>query len=151
MKVKQICQRRVVMVKRSDDLAAAARLMREHHIGYLVVVEPSLEEAGFTPVGVLTDRDIVVSVVAREADPRMLRVGDVMTPKPVTIMTEDSVTDALEQMKRIGVRRLPVVGDCGILQGVVSLDDLLTTVARDLGSAAEAITRERAMEATLRS
>jgi len=148
--VGQICQRRVVMVKRDEDLGTAARLMREHHIGYLVVVEPSMQEAGFTPVGVLTDRDIVVSVVAREADPRMLRVGDVMTQKPVTIMTEDSVTDALEQMKRIGVRRLPVVGEFGILQGIVSLDDVLTTMAHDMGSAADAITRERALENVLR-
>ena len=150
MNVGQICQHRVVMVKRTDDLATAARLMREHHIGYLVVVEPSLQEAGFTPVGVLTDRDIVVSVVAREADPRMLRVGDVMTQQPVTIMTEDSVADALEQMQRIGVRRLPVVGDYGILQGIVSLDDVLTTLAQDLGSAAGAIKRERAVESALR-
>jgi CBS domain-containing protein len=138
------------MVKKNDDLATAARLMREHHIGYLVVVEPCLEDAGFTPVGVLTDRDIVVSVVAREADPRMLRVGDVMTQKPVTVMMEDSVTDALEQMKRIGVRRLPVVGYCGILEGIVSLDDVLTGLARDLGTAAGAITRERAAESVLR-
>jgi CBS domain-containing protein len=151
MNVGQICQRRVVMVKANDDLAAAARLMREHHIGYLVVVEPSLEEAGFTPIGVLTDRDIVVSVVAREADPRMLRVGDVMTPKPVTIMTEDSIRDALEQMKRIGVRRLPVVGECGLLEGIVSLDDVLTTMARDFGCAAGAITQARAVETAIRS
>jgi CBS domain-containing protein len=150
MNVGQICQRRVVMVRKSEDLAAAARLMREHHIGYLVVVEPSLQEAGFTPVGVLTDRDIVVSVVAREADPRMLRVGDVMTQNPVTVMMEDSLTDALEQMKRIGVRRLPVVGYCGILEGIVSLDDVLTSMAGDFGRAAETITRERAMETTLR-
>jgi len=151
MNVGQICTRRVIMVRATDDLASAARLMRENHIGFLVVVEPSLQEAGFTPVGVLTDRDIVVSVVAREADPRSLRVGDVMTQKPLTVMTDDSIADALEQMKRIGVRRLPVVGDCGILEGVVSLDDVLTTMARDLRSAADAITRERAVESTLRT
>ncbi|HEU4624124.1 MAG TPA: CBS domain-containing protein [Steroidobacteraceae bacterium] len=150
MNVGQICQRRVVMVRRTDDLATAARLMREHHIGYLVVVEPSLEEAGFKPIGVLTDRDIVVSVVAREADPRMLRVEDVMTQNPVTIMTEDSVTDALEQMRRIGVRRLPVVGYCGLLEGIVSLDDILAHMARDFGNAADAITRERAVETAVR-
>ncbi|HVY79599.1 MAG TPA: CBS domain-containing protein [Steroidobacteraceae bacterium] len=150
MNVGQICQRRVVMVRKTEDLATAARLMREHHIGYLVVVEPSLEEAGFTPIGVLTDRDIVVSVVAREADPRMLRVEDVMTRNPVTIMAEDSVTDALEQMRRIGVRRLPVVGDCGLLQGIVSLDDILAHMARDFGNAADAITRERTVETALR-
>jgi CBS domain-containing protein len=138
------------MVKRTEDLATAARLMREHHIGYLIVVEPSMQEAGFTPVGVLTDRDIVVSVVAREADPRMLRVGDVMTQNPVTVMTEDSVTDALEQMKRIGVRRLPVVGDFGLLHGIVSLDDVLPALARDLGNASDAINRERTVETALR-
>jgi CBS domain-containing protein len=139
------------MVKPTEDLATAARLMREHHIGYLIVVEPSLDEAGFVPVGVLTDRDIVVSVVAREADPRSLRVGDVMTAKPVTVLTEDSIADALEQMKRVGVRRLPVVGYCGILEGVVSLDDVLTVMAHDLNSAAAAIVRERAAESLLRS
>jgi CBS domain-containing protein len=138
------------MVRATDDLASAARLMRENHIGFLVVVEPSLQEAGFTPVGVLTDRDIVVSVVAREADPRSLRVGDVMTQKPLTVMTDDSIADALEQMKRIGVRRLPVVGYCGILEGVVSLDDVLASMARDLGSAAGAIARERAVEGVMR-
>lgn len=150
MNVGQICQRRVVMVRATDDLASAARSMREEHIGYLVVVEPSLEEAGFTPVGVLTDRDIVVTAVARETDPRMLRVGDVMTRKPVTVTVQASIADALEQMKRIGVRRLPVVGDYGILEGVVSLDDILAVLAQNLGSAAGAIQRERAAEKNLR-
>lgn len=73
-----------------------------------------------------------------------------MTQNPVTIMTEDSVTDALEQMRRIGVRRLPVVGYCGLLEGIVSLDDILAHMARDFGNAADAITRERAVETAVR-
>jgi len=150
MNIGQICQRRVVTVSASDDLASAARLMREQHIGYLVVIEPAFQENGVRPVGVLTDRDIVVTVVAREADPRSLRVGDVMTQAPVTVLADDPVSDALEQMKRIGVRRLPVVTDGGILAGVVSLDDVVTKMAEDLGSAAGAIGRERALESVLR-
>lgn len=150
MNAGQICQKEVVMVRATDDLAAAARLMREHHIGFLVVVEPSMQEAGFTPVGVLTDRDIVVSVVAREADPRTLRVGDVMTPRPVTVMKDESVADALSQMRRIGVRRLPVVGDWNLLQGVISLDDIIGAMAQDLSTAADAIHRERTLERAAR-
>jgi CBS domain-containing protein len=92
----------------------------------------------------------VVSVVAREADPRTLRVGDVMTQKPVTVLCEDSVADALTEMRRIGVRRLPVVGDGGVIAGVVSIDDILNAMAQDLGSAAGAINRERAIETALR-
>jgi CBS domain-containing protein len=138
------------MVRPDDDLVKAAQLMRQEHIGYLIVVEPTLEEGGWVPVGVLTDRDIVVSVVAREADPRMLRVGDVMTQKPSTVLTEDSVADALCEMRRLGVRRLPVVADGGVVAGVVSLDDVLNAMAQDLGSAAAAITRERAIETVLR-
>jgi len=148
--VGHICQRRVIMVRPSDDLVKAAQLMREEHIGYLVVVEPTLQEGGWLPVGVLTDRDIVVSVVAREADPRMLRVGDVMTQKPVTVLAEDPVSDALAEMRRIGVRRLPVVSDGGVIAGVVSLDDVMTAMAQDLNSAAAAMTRERAIETALR-
>jgi len=146
----QICQRTVVTIDASDDLVTAARLMREKHIGYLVVVESSVRDQALKPIGVLTDRDIVVTVVARGADPRSLRVGDVMTRNPVTVMREDSIADALEQMKRIGVRRLPVVGDCGVLAGIVSLDDVLTRMAADMESAAGAIKRERAVEGALR-
>jgi len=145
-----ICQRRVIMVRPTDDLVKASQLMREEHIGYLVVVEPTLQEGGWVPVGVLTDRDIVVSVVAREADPRMLRVGDVMTQKPVTVLAEDSIADALGEMRRIGVRRLPVLGDGGVIAGVISLDDVLNAIAQDMGNAAAAINRERAIETALR-
>jgi|SRR5689334_18081829 CBS domain-containing protein len=148
--VGQLCQRRTVTIAATEDLATAARLMRENHIGYLVVVEPAFLEGQFLPVGVLTDRDIVVSVVAREADPRTLRVGDAMTAKPVTIMDEDSVATAVDQMKRMGVRRLPVVGDYGVLKGVLSIDDVLSTMAHELRSVADAITQERVVESVCR-
>jgi CBS domain-containing protein len=148
--VGQICQRDVVTARESDDLITAAALMRDKHIGYIVVVEPALREGAFTPVGVLTDRDIVVAVVAQGADPRSLRVGDVMTRKPVVALLEDSLTDALEQMRRIGVRRLPIAGSCGELAGLLSLDDILTSMAAEFSSAARAITTERVVESVRR-
>jgi CBS domain-containing protein len=147
--VGQICQRNVVTIWPSEDLRTAARLMREKHIGFLVVVELNAQ-GELTPTGVLTDRDIVVAVVAQDADPQELKVGDVMTRNPKTVLTEDCLADALSQMQSIGVRRLPVLGARAQLVGVLSLDDALTTMAEELSRAAGAIGRARSREASLR-
>src|SRR6516225_10815203 len=120
MNVSNICSRNAITVRRSDELVKAAQLMREKHIGFLVVVEPDVADGLQRPVGVLTDRDIVITVVAREADPRTLRVGDIMTQQPVTVSASDSIERALREMRRIGVRRLPTVGQRGELVGIVS-------------------------------
>ena len=124
--------------------------MREKHIGYLVVVDPEVVDQSLRPVGVLTDRDIVVSVVARETDPRALRVGDVMTQQPVTVGSAEPVERALREMRRIGVRRLPVVGQRGGLVGVLSLDDVLEVLAGELQNIAGSIRNERVIEGSLR-
>jgi CBS domain-containing protein len=140
----------VVTIRPFDELTAAARLMREEHIGYLIVVEPNLGDATVNPVGVLTDRDIVVTVVARETDPRSLKVGDVMTRQPVVAAEDDSIATALQEMRRIGVRRLPVVGQRGQLVGVLSLDDVLDGLAAELQNVAGSIRREQQVESALR-
>jgi CBS domain-containing protein len=138
-----------VTIRESEDLVAAARLMREHHIGYLVVVEPHVS-GSVKPVGVLTDRDIVVSVIAKGTDPRELRVGDVMTRKPVMIDESKSLAAALSEMRRIGVRRMPVVGAPGELLGVLSLDEVLDALAEELLAVVGSIRSELRQEAALR-
>lgn len=150
MKTGQLCNRTPITVRKSDDLIRAAQLMREKHIGYLVVVEPDAADQSLRPVGVLTDRDIVVSVVARETDPRALRVGDVMTQPCVTIDVTQPVEKALREMRRIGVRRLPVTGPRGELIGVLSLDDMLELLAGELKNVADSIHNERVIEGALR-
>ena len=150
MIVQQVCQRNAVTISPTQDLGAAARLMREKHIGYLVVVVPAGREGAESAVGVLTDRDIVISVVARDVDPRSVNVGDVMTRNPRTAYLDDYLTDALAQMQSIGVRRLPVVNASGELTGVISLDDILVAMATELNQASGAIARERSQEAVRR-
>lgn len=150
MKVGDICSRNVVTVREFDDLTAAAQLMRENHIGYLVVVEPHVGDGMVAPVGVITDRDIVVGVVARETDPRSLRVGDLMTRQPVLALEDSSVSAALHHMREIGVRRLPVVDRGGRLIGVLSLDDVLDSLAEELMDVASSIRHERKVESALR-
>ncbi|MGA7540051.1 MAG: TSUP family transporter [Steroidobacteraceae bacterium] len=148
MDIGKICNRNVITVGEVGELTLAAQLMREKHIGYLVVVKPS-EEGSVTPIGVITDRDIVVAVVAREIDPRSLTVGNVMTRQPAVVDEATSVSTALQLMRRIGVRRLPVIGRGGVLVGVLSLDDVLDTLAGEMTDVAGSIRHERKMEDAL--
>lgn len=139
-----ICNRIVTITDRQMSVLQAAQLMRDHHVGSLVVVDES--GAGRLVVGVLTDRDIVTAVVAKEVDPSTLRVEDVMSSDVVVALEDDSVTDMLHKMRRKGLRRLPVVTPAGVLVGVVTLDDLLSLAAEQLREMALAIEAEQMRE-----
>jgi CBS domain-containing protein len=148
MNAGELCSRIVVFAEREMGLGEAARLMRDHHVGSLVVVDETGN--GRVPVGMLTDRDIVVAVVAKDVDPRTLRVGEVMSGDPITVREQDGVLDALRMMRARGVRRVPVTDAAGALVGVLSLDDVLEEVAEQLGDLSRAIASERAREARVR-
>jgi CBS domain-containing protein len=150
MNVGEICERDTVTIRPEEDVLAAARLMREKHVGYLIVVEPAAAGNAARPVGVLTDRDIVITVVAREAGARELRVEDVMTRKPVTALAGASLDAALVDMRRVGVRRMPVVGARGELYGVISIDDVLARLTEQLQHIAGSIRSEQRVERALR-
>jgi CBS domain-containing protein len=136
----EICTRVVSYAERSMPLVEAARLMRQHHVGCLVVVDEA--DGVKQVVGVLTDRDIVVAVVARGVSPEALRVGDVMSAEPVTAREDDSLIDLMRTMRAKGVRRVPVVGARGELIGIATLDDVLAVLAEELGLLVAAIDRE---------
>ena len=148
MNISELCNPFVVTAQRATPLTDAARLMREHHVGSLVVVDETGK--GRVPVGVVTDRDIVVAVVAREVDPRTLTAGEVMTTDLATVRPEDPVEVALRLMRRRGIRRVPVVSDAGMLTGIVTLDDVLEKVAEQLSDAVRAIASEQGHEARAR-
>lgn len=148
MKVGTICQRLVSTVNRSDEVSAAARLMREAHVGYLVVVETDALGRVARPIGVLTDRDLVLTLLARDVIPSAVSVGDVMTANPVTIGDSDSIEDALQKMREHGVRRMPVVGERGDLMGVLSTDGILRVLAWDTQDLVTTNAVERMVEGT---
>lgn len=144
----EICTRNVTIAFRKTTLSGAARLMRENHVGCLVVVE---ETGGLRiVVGVLTDRDIVTAVVAPGLDLNSFCVEDVMTTDLVTAREEDSLIDLMRAMRRKGVRRVPVVGGQGELVGVVTLDDVLDIMAQELGLLVAAIDSEGKRERQMR-
>jgi CBS domain-containing protein len=140
----EVCTRIVATVFRGSLLSEAARLMRDQHVGCLVVVEQA--DPGRVVVGILTDRDIVVSVVAKDLDARLLSVGEAMAINVVTAREQDSVIDVVELMRRKGVRRIPVTGPQGVLVGLVALDDLLQVLAAEMQALAGAIGSERQRE-----
>lgn len=144
----EICTRSVTIAFRRTTLNGAARLMRENHVGCLVVVD---EVDGVrTVVGLLTDRDIVTAVVAVDLDPGILLVEDVMVTDLVTAREDDSLIDLMRSMRRQGVRRIPVVGAQNELIGLVTLDDVLDIVAEELSLLVGAIDSEGKRERQIR-
>jgi CBS domain-containing protein len=123
--------------------------MREQHVGALVVVET--RDGVERPVGILTDRDIVVAVVAVPgARPEGIRVADAMSTDVAVAREDDGLFEAVARMSERAVRRLPVVGPDGGLKGIVSLDDVLRMLAAELGQLAEALRWGRMRERSKR-
>lgn len=148
MTIGEICSRVVVLARKGTPLVSAAKLMREHHVGSLVVVEE--DERGRIPVGIVTDRDFVVEVMAADLDYRQLTAGEIMSGELITAREEDNVLDTLQVMRRRGVRRMPVVTATGALAGIVTIDDLLEIVAEELNDVVKAISSEQSREARAR-
>lgn len=146
----KLCRRDVVSIHTDEDIAAAARLMREKHVGYLVVIETGGDAGTNRVVGALTDRDIVVAVVARGVDPSSLKVGDVMTRNPLLIGEDCSLDAALSFMRDAGVRRVPVVGAHQEPLGVLSLADVLERMAQQLTNIAASTRNEQRTESLVR-
>ena len=149
MNAGELCSRDVVVAYRDTGLIEAARLMREHHVGSLVVVGERLSEK--LPIGMITDRDIVVAAVAKKVDPGTLTVGDVMSAGALVVREQDGITDALRMMREKGVRRVPVVSAKGALVGILAVDDILELVAEEMDAFVQTLRSERAREARVRA
>jgi predicted transcriptional regulator len=149
MAVGEICNREVVIVEKALSVVDAAQLMRAHHVGDLVVVEA--RDGRKHPVGIVTDRDIVLEVVAAGVNPASLKVGDIMGQEVVTVRESEGLFEALRYMRGKGVRRMPVVDSVGGLIGILTLDDLLTLLAEEMTELAKLVSHERQREATFRA
>jgi CBS domain-containing protein len=123
----KICIKPVVTASAQMTVEEAARAMRSKNVGALVVIN-----AG-RPIGMLTDRDVAVEVVAKGMDPDTTRVGEVMHKKPITIHQDLGILDAAKVFAKAGVRRLPVVTKGGTLVGVIAVDDLIMLLGNEMG------------------
>ncbi|HDR9511269.1 CBS domain-containing protein [Burkholderia cepacia] len=109
--------------------------MRHAHVGDVVVIEYRNDEP--VPIGLVTDRDLVVEVMARGEDPDQVTAGQIMSRGLIVVSETDEISVALEEMRRSGIRRLPVIDDAGRLAGIVTLDDIVEYLAALLGGIVE--------------
>ncbi len=144
MGIGDICNREVVYVNRDVTVNAACKLMRHYHVGSLVVVDDV--NAQRVPVGILTDRDVVVEIDAMDLDAKVITAGDIMSSALVTVQENHGVLETIEIMRFKGVRRMPVVNAEGRLVGIVTIDDLLAVLAEELTDIARIVSREQTHE-----
>ena len=120
MSLERICTKDIVTIAPDVTVLEATKLMQSKHIGCLVVIDES------RPIGILTDRDIVLKVVASEKKPAETAVKEIMTTNPAMVNVNYDLLDAVRLMHNRGVRRLPVVDEQRHLLGIITMDDLLT-------------------------
>ncbi len=144
MPVSEVCNREVVIVRAQDSALEAAQLMRTHHVGDVVVVE----DRGGTrvPIGIVTDRDLVVEIMAAKLNPAAITTSDIMVPELAAVKENVGLFEAIEYMRAKGVRRLPVVDDNGGLIGILTLDDLLELLADEMAALAKLVKQEQKKE-----
>jgi CBS domain-containing protein len=148
MSIGKFCNRNVVCARRDTTIVEAAHLMRRHHVGDLVVVDEMDE--GRRPIGIVTDRDIVVEVVSAGLDPNLVKVGDLLLQPLITVEEHTGYAETVRLMSTRGVRRIPVVNAAGLLVGIISFDDMLHQLAVPLAELSEFAIREWKHEAQTR-
>ncbi len=148
MPIGEFCNREVVFATRKTTISAAAQLMRKNHVGDLVVVD--VADGRRVPVGIVTDRDIVVEIIAKSLDFNDFTVGDIMSPQLISVQESEGVFETIELMRNKGIRRIPVVDREGGLEGIVSADDILDLLAEEMTELAKVSPRERSREANAR-
>ena len=144
MTIGDICNREVVFARKDESVLSAAVLMREHHVGSLVVVDESNGKR--IPAGIVTDRDITVGVVALGLDPERTPLGDIIAPEIICAREDSGVAECVAMMRQKGLRRLPVVDAAGALVGLVAADDMLELLAEEMSGLAAIVTREQRRE-----
>jgi len=144
MKAGELCNRDVVTATRETSILDAARLMRDHHVGSLIIVETN--EDGVEPVGILTDRDIIIEVIAKSVGIDAVTVGDVMSYALLKVSEDESIFETAQRMRCRGVRRVPVITNQGALAGILAFDDILALLSEELSLLTKVTSREAEQE-----
>ena len=148
MKAGELCNRNVITAEPDMSIQQAAELMRDHHVGCLVVVREN--EARMEPAGIVTDRDIVVELIAKGISIDEVTVGDIMSFALLKVGEDDSIFECAQRMRSRGVRRVPVITYNGALAGILALDDILSLLGEELSLLCKLTEREAEQEAKKR-
>jgi CBS domain-containing protein len=144
MRVGEICNREVVVVEEESSVTEAAKIMREYHVGDVVIVKVKYGKQ--MPVGIFTDRDITLEIVARGADAESIRVGDAMSFDLTTVNEDDDLMHVIEVMRSHGIRRVPVVDADEALVGILTVDDIVDLLSEVMVNLAHLVDSQRKRE-----
>ena len=144
MNIGELCNRDVVIASQSDSIVGIAQLMRKFHVGTVVVVE------GGEAQGIITDRDIVLEIIAEEVPLDGCTASDIMSQVLVTVPETTGIYETLQIMKSKGVRRIPVVDNRGGLAGIFSSDDIIEFISEQMGDLVSLMKRELRSEEAIR-
>lgn len=148
MSIKECCNVGVVCCGPDTPLSDVAALMRKHHVGDVVVVEEKNDQR--FPLGLVTDRDIVLETLSVQIDAAVFTAGDIMTSPLITVREDDGFIETLRLMRDNKIRRMPVVNEAGALAGIVTADDIINLLAMELSMMTAAIIDQPVKEGKLR-
>lgn len=148
MSAGEYCNREVIIVDKTEPVREAINLMRTHHVGDVVIVERQDEIP--RPIGILTDRDIVIEILAEDVNLDEVSIGDVMSYDLITITEDTKILDSIKLMHAKGVRRIPVVDKQGALAGILTVDDILELFVEQLTDLVGIISTQQHREAKSR-
>jgi CBS domain-containing protein len=149
MPIGELCNRAVVFATRKTSITEAAQLMRQYHVGDLVVMDLIKDKR--VPVGIVTDRDIVIDVIGESLSVDDFTVGDIMSQQLISVSEKAGVIETIRLMRTNGIRRIPVINEEGGLAGIISVDDMMDLLAEELTELAKVVPREQAREARTRN
>lgn len=143
----ELCNRTVYIIRKDESAIAAARLMKKHDVGCLVVVQERGEAR--IPIGMVTDRDLVIRGLAGKGGAlETVQVADVMSGELVTARDTEDIHGVRKRMRVYGVRRIPVVDQEDRLQGIIAFDDIIQWLAEEITDLARLVTREQEQDST---
>lgn len=148
MPISECCNMSVVCCEADATIPQVAELMRRHHVGDVVVIES--KDGNRIPLGIVTDRDIVVEMIAMQLDIDVFTAGDIMTEPVVSVRENAGIIETLRLMRAHKIRRVPVVNQAGSLFGIVSADDLINLLAMEFSMMTGVIVEQPIQESRLR-
>lgn len=149
MPIRDYCNMNVICCEVDTNVAEVAALMRRHHVGDVIVIENNLEGMRL-PLGIVTDRDILVESISLDIEAKLFTAGDMMTAPLITVQEDASLFDAITLMRTKKIRRLPVLAHAGTLFGIVAADDIINLLASELSLMAAAMVEQPGREESLR-
>ena len=141
MDIKELCVRETVITTEKETAFDAAKLMKQYNVGCLVVVKEG--KGGNVPLGLITDRDIAIKVTAEDIPPKDTTIDQVMSRDILTIPESADLYEALKKIRFKGVRRAPVVDKSGFLVGIITFDDILEAISKELNEIVQVFQKEQ--------